>query len=342
MRIGLTFNLRKSYEPQASDPPDRYVEFDSEETIEAIRATLECLGHDVALIGDVKSLLSFLPTSEPGMVFNIAEGMEGRSREAQIPAILEAFCIPYTFSDPLTLALSLHKGMTKVVIKSEGIPTPDFYLVEEIAEVNGNLPFPLFIKPAYEGTAKGVDTRCLVKDVDSLHREVSRLLSLYCQPVLVERYLPGEEYTVGILGTGRNARVLGMMQVIVRDKNQGNIYTQIAKEECEDRVAYIPGEMTPVEIRQQIETISLKAYQILGCRDAGRVDIRCDEFGNPYFLEINPLAGLHPTHSDLCIIANQVGMSYTELIEAILASAVNRYSSRDMMHCTPTLNQGKI
>ncbi|MEW6614613.1 MAG: ATP-grasp domain-containing protein [Thermodesulfobacteriota bacterium] len=336
MKIALTFNLRKSYELDASEPPDRYVEFDSEETIEAIKTTLESLGHDVVLIGDIKSLLHFLPTFELDMVFNIAEGMEGRSREAQIPAILEAFHVPYTFSDPLTLALSLHKGMTKAIIKSEGIPTPDSYLVEEIAEVNGNLPFPLFIKPAYEGTAKGIDSRCLVKDFDSLHREASRLLSLYRQPVLVERYLPGKEYTVGILGTGRNARVLGMMQVVVRDKNQRNIYTRIAKEECENRVTYVPGEMTRVEIRQQIETISLKAYQTLGCRDAGRVDIRCDEFGNPCFLEINPLAGLHPTHSDLCIIASQVGMSYTELIEAILASAVDRYSSRGTVHCAPT------
>ncbi|MFH1623879.1 MAG: ATP-grasp domain-containing protein [Pseudomonadota bacterium] len=336
MRIGLTFNLRKSYKLQAGDPPDRYVEFDSEETIEAIRTALEGLGHDVALIGDVTSLLPFLPTSELDLVFNIAEGVEGRSREAQMPAILEAFCIPYTFSDPLTLALSLDKGMTKRVMQTEGIPTPDFYLVEEAARVNGDLPFPLFVKPAYEGTAKGVSPKCLIKDFDSLHREVSRLLSLYRQPVLVERYLPGEEYTVGILGTGRKARVLGMMQVVVHDKSQGNMYTQLAKEEYENRVTYIPGEMIPVKIRQQIEAVSLKAYQVLGCRDAGRVDIRCDEFGHPNFLEINPLAGLHPTRADLCIIANQVGMNYRELIEEILASALDRYSSRGTAHHAPT------
>lgn len=325
MKIGLTYNLRKDYRSFSGEPQDLYAEFDSEETIEAIKNALEELGHRVILIGDAKGLPPFLTSSEIDLVFNIAEGFEGRSREAQIPAILEAFRIPYVFSDPLTLALCLDKIMTKRVLMTEGIPTPDFMAVEEISDLNGSLPFPLFVKPAYEGTAKGIDPSCLVRDPESLSKVVSRLLSLYRQPVIVERYLPGDEYTVGILGTGKKARVLGITKVVVHDQSQGNIYTQLAKEECEVRVSYLSCEGMPQKLREQIEAISLKAYRTVGCRDAGRVDIRCNEKGVPHLLEVNPLAGLHPTHSDLCIIATQAGMKYTELIGTILDSALDRY-----------------
>jgi len=325
MKVGLTYNLRKDYQSLSGEPEDLYAEFDSEETIEALKTTIQELGHEVVLIGDARGLIPFLSPSEIDLVFNIAEGMEGRSREAQIPAMLETFRIPYVFSDPLTLALCLDKGMTKRVMKTEGIPTPEFLVVEETSDLNGSLPFPLFIKPAYEGTAKGIDVSSRVRDFESLLKGVSRLLSIYRQPVLVERYLPGDEFTVGIIGTGKKARILGMMKVVVKDESQEDIYTQIAKEECETRVLYLPCDTTPDHLRERIETISLKAYRVLGCRDAGRVDIRCDELGNPHFLEINPLAGLHPTHSDLCIIASQAGITYRELIGAIIDSALDRY-----------------
>jgi D-alanine-D-alanine ligase len=199
--------------------------------------------------------------------------------------------------------------------------------VEEISDLNGCMPFPLFVKPSHEGTAKGIDPSCLVRDLPSLHQVVKRILYMYKQPVLVERYLPGDEYTVGIVGTGKKARVLGITKVVVHDKSQANIYTQVAKEECERRVSYIPCGDIPYDLREKIEKISLKAYRVVGCRDAGRVDIRCDETGEPNFLEINPLAGLHPTHSDLCIIATQAGINYRELIGIILDSALDRYPS---------------
>lgn len=326
MKIGLTYNLKKDHVLKPGQPEDIYAEFDSEETIEALTGVLESLGHEVFPIGGAREVFPFLSQNRVNMVFNIAEGLNSRSREAQVPAILEALNIPYTFSDPLTLALTLDKAMTKRVLIAEGIPTPDFIEVSGLHELReNNFRSPLFIKPVHEGTAKGICADSIIDGFEKLKNGVNRLLSLYKQPVLVEQYLSGNEYTVAVLGNGSGARVLGMMGIVVKDPEQKSIYTQKAKEQYQNMVTYIPGSKIDTALKKDMEEISLKAYHLLGCRDAARIDFRCDEMGQPHFLEINPLPGLHPIHSDLPIIARQVGMSYRELISTVLAAAMERY-----------------
>lgn len=326
MKIGLTYNLKKDQVLKPGEPEDMYAEFDSEETIEALTEVLESLGHEVFLIGGAREVIPFLSQNRVNVVFNIAEGLNSRSREAQVPAILEALNVPYTFSDPLTLVLTLDKAMTKRILMAEGIPTPDFIEVRGLHELEKNsFRYPLFIKPVHEGTAKGISADSIIDGFEKLTNGVSRLLSLYKQPVLVERYLSGGEYTVAVLGNGRGARVLGMMGIVVKDPEQKSIYSQKAKEQYQHMVTYIPGSKIGVVLRKDMEEISLKAYHLLGCHDAARIDLRCDEIGRPHFLEINPLPGLHPIHSDLPIIARQVGMSYRELISTILEAAIKRY-----------------
>ncbi|GAB4542859.1 MAG: ATP-grasp domain-containing protein [Thermodesulfovibrionia bacterium] len=326
MIIGMTYDLKKDYLEMGFSKED-VAEFDSEETIDAIAEALKSLGYDVIRIGNVYELTKRLLMGERwDMVFNIAEGLYGRNREAQIPALLEAYNIPYTFSDPLTLSLCLDKGMAKRVVRDGGIPTPEFLTVRRIDEIDGfdsaGIRFPVITKPIAEGTGKGIGKDSVIYDEEHLRRQVMRLLSRYKQPVLIERFLTGKEYTAGIIGTGSDARVIGILEVRLRKTAEPLVYSYLNKESYKENVDY-----TLIEDRRLIEGVSriaLDAYTILGCRDAGRIDLREDDDGNLYFLEMNPLAGLHPIHSDLPIICSMVGVPYKELIGAIIGSASKR------------------
>jgi D-alanine-D-alanine ligase len=327
MRIGLTYDLRRDWSLAGQEPADLYAEFDSEETIAALRTTLEALGHEAAPIGAAASVLPFFARERVDLVFNIAEGLGGRSREAQVPCLLELLGVPYVFSGPLTLACTLDKAMAKRLVLAEGLPTARFAEVSSVRELFGKalgLRPPLFLKPVHEGSAKGVGAGSVVTEPASLQERVAALLEAYGQPVLVEEYLPGEEFTVAVLGTGEAARALGTMQVTVKG-DERNVYGYDAKERCEELVDYLPGEQIEPELRSRVELLALAAYRALGCLDGGRLDIRCDGSGEPQFLEVNPLPGLHPTHSDLPIIARQQGTDYPELIGEILASACRRW-----------------
>lgn len=323
MKIGLTYNLRKNYKWQADDPVDADAEFDSESTIDQLSHALEELGHEVIRIGEEERIFEVLKQKSVDIVFNLAEGFHGRSREAQIPAILEMLDIPYVFSDPLTLALCHDKYLAKQIVAYNGIPTPKGIKVTTCKALDSvALSYPLFAKPVHEGSAKGVTADSVIYNQDQLKSQVEFLLKAYKQPVLLEEYLSGDEFTVAILGNGEEARVLGMMQVVVKGPSEKKVYSFRAKEEWRQLVEYT--EVSP-EKRGRIEEVALRAYRALECRDVGRVDIRCNERGEPFFLELNTIPGMSPNHSDLCIIAAMVGMSYKDLIGNILNQALRRY-----------------
>jgi len=321
--IGLVFDLRDAYLAEGLSEED-VAEFDTEETIRSLEETIAALGFGVERIGHGRRLAAALVQGRRwDLVFNVAEGLRGRSREAQVPAMLELYGQPYTFSDPLACAVTLDKAVAKRILLSEGIPTAPFAVVEEPRDIEtAKIRLPAFAKPLAEGTGKGTGPDSIVRSGADLRRVCESLLRRYRQPVIVEQFLPGREFTVGILGTGASARVIGTMEISVADRSFAGVYSLQTKEQCEHLVRYSPAPKD--SLRTQVEDLALRAYRLLGCRDAGRADFRLDEAGRPMFLEMNPLPGLHPTHSDLPMIATQAGMSYRDLIGAILASALQR------------------
>jgi D-alanine-D-alanine ligase len=298
-------------------------EFDNIETIEALAGALERLGLEVDRIGTVRQLAQRLVAGERwDLVFNIAEGLKGVGREAQVPALLDVYDIPYTFSDTLVMALALHKGMAKRVVRDCGVPTAPFAVVETMADLSAvDLPFPLFAKPIAEGTGKGVTAASRVTSATALRKLCRQLLERYRQPVLVETFLPGREFTVGIIGTGTAAKPVAVMEVVLNAQAEAGVYSYVNKEECESRVVY---RLAEDEEARAAGAVALAAWRALGCRDGGRVDLRQDAVGRPLFLEVNPLAGLHPTHSDLPIMCTLAGVPYETLIGRIVDSARRR------------------
>jgi len=325
MTIGLTYDLRSEYLAMGYSEDDT-AEFDRDDTIEAIESALQTLGHRTERVGNAKQLATALVGKRRwDLVFNIAEGLHGVGREAQVPALLDLYQIPYTFSDPLVMSLSLHKGMTKHVVRDAGVPTSDFTVVAS-AQETGSVSFdaPYFVKPVAEGTGKGVSPESVVRQRENLPEACKRLIATYGQPVLVEPFLPGREFTVAILGTGREASSLGTMEVLLLSKAEQGIYSYVNKKLWEDRVKYELVLPDADAVVAEAEDVALKAWRVLGCRDAGRIDIRCDQQGAAMFMEVNPLAGIHPSHSDLPIICNLQGIPYVNLIERIVASAAQR------------------
>jgi D-alanine-D-alanine ligase len=329
MLIGLTYDLRDAYLAMGYGEEET-AELDRESTVEAIEGALRLLGHDTDRIGNAKQLAARLVRGDRwDLVFNFAEGMHGIGREAQVPALLDLYQVPYTFSDPLVMSLTLHKGMTKRVVRDAGVPTPDFAVVESENDATAvALPLPLFVKPLAEGTGKGVTPRSVVRARAELWPRCAELLDRFHQPVLVETMCPGREFTTGILGTGDAARVVATIEVILLPQAEADVYSYVNKERCEELVEYrLATAAEPVVA--EAERVALAAWRALGCRDGGRVDLRCDGAGSPQFLEVNPLAGLHPEHSDLPILATKVGMPYVDLIGRIVDSAATRVTAGD-------------
>lgn len=320
MTVGLTYDLRDAW-LEAGYSELETAEFDRVDTIDSIAGALTTLGYRVDRIGHLQQLAARLVAGDRwDLVFNICEGMHGWAREAQVPALLDAYQIPYVFSDPLVCALTLHKGMTKDVVRAAGVATPDFAVVQDAAALRTiRLPYPLFAKPVAEGTGKGVSRESKINNSDELSAVCRRLLAEHRQPVLVERFLPGREFTVGILGTARKARAIATLEINLLAGADAEVYSYRNKENCEELVAYTL--LAEGRLRRQVEALALNAWRALGCRDGGRIDVRLDETGTANFIEVNPLAGLHPEHSDLPIMATMVNMTYTSLIEGIMRSA---------------------
>ena len=322
IKIGLTYDLRDDYLKEGYGSEET-AEFDLPDTIHAIEKVILDNGFQSDRIGNIKALTRRLAKGDCwDLVFNIAEGMHGFGREAQVPALLEAYNIPYTFSDPLGNALTLHKGFTKQILRDLGIPTPDFFVVHDVNDIDKiNLPFPLFAKPVAEGTGKGITSLSKINTRKNLHKVCKQLLKTFQQPVLVETYLPGREFTVGILGTGKDARALGVLEVLLKPNAEKNAYSYENKEHYDKLVEYV---LVNDDEAQKAMEISLMAWRGLDLKDAGRIDLRSNVHGIPHFMEVNSLAGLNPVRSDLPILCSKIGMSYHKLISAILKSALKR------------------
>jgi D-alanine-D-alanine ligase len=325
VKIGITYDLRDDYIAEGYNREEA-AEFDCLETIEAIEQNLHRQRHETERIGTAKRLIEKLAAGNRwDMVFNIAEGLWGFGREAQVPAILDVYRIPYTFSDPMVLSVALHKGVTKQLVRDLGLATPDFFVVEnenQIAQVH--LPFPLFAKPVAEGTSKGIDAASKINSREELRQVCTRLLARFAQPVLVETFLPGREFTVGLLGTGDEAWAVAAMEVVLLGKAEQEVYSYLNKQDWEDRVTY---RLETSALGENAKELALAAWRGLGCRDGGRIDIRCDAYGQPNFVEVNPLAGLNPVYSDLPILCRMSGIEYDKLLALIMQSAMKRVSN---------------
>ena len=322
LSVGFTYDLKDDY--LAMDfTPEEAAEFDVQETIDAIFTTLQRQGYRVEKIGGARSLIRRL---EQGcrwdLVFNICEGAKGIGREAQVPAILDIYNIPYVFSDVLVLGLTLHKGMTKSIIRDMGIPTAPFMVAKSLMDLKDHkLQYPLFVKPVAEGTGKGIGPDSRVYNSRQLRKAVKDRIKQFDQGVLIEEYLPGREFTAGIVGTGKDAKVIGVMEVIYRAHESTGIYSYENKANYEHFIDYSIPEK---EVYEACRKVALASWNALDCRDGGRIDLRMDAMGVPNFIEVNPLAGLNPLHSDLPILARKKGISYSRLLGMIMNAASKR------------------
>lgn len=328
MKIGITYDLKSSGPLDPALPDDAQEEFDSPLTIEALAAVLRGLGHHVVLLGDGREFLEKVLAEKPDFVFNFAEGTGvSRSREARVPAVLEMLGIPFTGSDPLTMAVTLDKDCAKTIVAAAGVAVPDSILLrpeDPITRVGqGKRPrFPVVIKPAWEGSSKGIRSKCLVESLADATKVIGELWRSHKQPLLIEEYIEGDEITVGMLGNDP-PQILGVMRTVPKFKVDRFIYSLEIKRDFRRLVEYqCPPPMPPAVI-ERIEKAAIESYKVLGCRDVARIDFRVRD-GVPYFLEVNPLPGLHPDDSDLVIMAKLVGWTYQRLVETIVDAALRR------------------
>lgn len=327
IKIGLTFDLKEDY-LKLGYTNEQVAEFDAPETIDALEHAITSMGFEVIRIGNIFSLVNFLNSGKRcDLVFNICEGMFGIAREAQVPCLLDAYRIPYVFSEPDILNLTLDKGLTKLVLKQEGIPTAEFKVISQLSELHAiNIAFPLFVKPVAEGTSKGIDGFSLVENQAQLEASVAYLLKTFQQPVLVESFLPGREFTVGITGSGNDTKALGTMEILLNEHTPHPIYSFSVKKDWEKYASYkIANDPVAIECAE----IAVDIWKKIKGKDAGRVDFRLDANGKPNFIEVNPLAGLNPVYSDLPILARLNGISYQQLIAMIMNSALKHYDIKN-------------
>jgi D-alanine-D-alanine ligase len=333
LMVGIAYDLKADFERAAKRvegelPEDAFEEYDSEATVAALEDALSSNGYQSRRLGSGRSFLSRI-MSEPGdIVFNIAEGYGTRSREAHVPSALEMLGVPYTHSDPLTLALTLDKAMAKRVAAAAGVPTPRFAVVEHADDARGlDLNYPRIAKPLFEGSSMGIRKHSRVTNHEDFMELIEQLLRDYREPVLVEEFASGPEFTVGILGSGATASVIGAMEIVPRNCSTSEfVYSLEVKRNYLEEVAYHVPPKRPTELVRHVESVALSAYRALGCRDVGRVDVRIGDDGEPKFLEVNPLPGLNPVTGDLVILARGNGISYHELVGRIVDGARQRQS----------------
>lgn len=348
MHVALLANLKANAPTWADMPPDRWDDLDSEETIQSITRALESGGHRVTFLEGNITVIDTLQKVKPDICFNICEGHFGDGREAHVPAILEMLRLPYTGSRVVTLALALDKALTKRVLSYHGLPTPAFQVFERANEpLDGEMRFPLFVKPSREGTGMGVSPESIVRDEDQLRYQVRRLIDRYDQPVLAERYIEGREVTVGVVGNlvrpvarrvpddedaPRILRGLHFFPTLEVDMaayppEEEGIYTGRIKTVLAHDFRYLCPAPVDDDLVEELQWLAAAVFRVTGCQDVARVDFRLEanEGLKPYILEVNPLPGLNPGYSDLCVEANTDGWTYEELINEILDLAAERY-----------------
>jgi D-alanine-D-alanine ligase len=320
MKVGLAYNVKRR-------GGDEDAEYDSPETIDAIKKALESLGHRVLMWEAVPELARTVDPGKVEIVFNMAEGTVGRNREAHVPALLEFLGIPFTGSDSATMMLTLDKALTKKIVRFAGVNTPNYKLVRNGSDkIGAGMLFPLMVKPNAEGSSKGITDDSVVEDMAALWRQVRSINENYRQPALVEEFLPGREFTVGILGNGKDLRFLPIMEIEFLEKDVAHpTYNYRIKQDWKKFVRYhIPAVIEP-PLTTEIQDLCGKAFRHLMCRDVARIDVRLDAAGKPHLIEVNPLPGLSPGYSDLVFIAEAAGTTHTGLVGAILENALRRY-----------------
>ncbi len=359
-KIAVLANIKDDALPKPDGvPPDAFADFDHIETIDSIRAALETDGHQTIFIQADADLPCALKEEKPDICFNIAEGVGGDAREAQVPALLELLQIPYTGSRVLTNGISLDKTLTKRIWRDRRLPVAPFQEFNAGDEsLRPDLEFPLFVKPAREGTGMGVDLNAIVNNEKELRERTAYIINTYQQPALVEPFLPGREFTVGILGRA-DARLYSRhpewyekdgfhrFPVLELDSSRSvtpNVYSQAAKsKEVGEEGA--PGYFCPANIEPELEKklkyLAWRAHQILNALDVSRTDIRLDEQGNPRVIEINTLPGLTPNYSDLCLQSAAEGISYADLILEILYLGASRWGMVEPRDVAFELNRKK-
>jgi D-alanine-D-alanine ligase len=329
LRVGLAFNLKRIVAKSAADD-DAHAEYDSAATIDKLAAAIESHGHEVVRLEATPEIVTKLPQANVDLVFNLSEGQHGRGREAHVPALCELWGVPFTGSDAATMATALDKNLAKHVVAGHGVPTPraGLFTGDEPTGAYAAFAFPVIAKPNAEGSSKGVLPRCVVDDPEALRPLVRELYARYRQPVLVEEFLPGREFTVGVLGNvddGTIPELLPPMEIVFVDPGAKNpIYAFEDKLDWTSRIRYDKPARVDDQLRAQIEAVVVGAWRALGCRDVARFDLRCDAAGRPAFIEANPLPGMTPGWSDLVMIAESAGIDYAGLIGRVLAPAIRR------------------
>ena len=327
LRVGLTYNLKKN---RVTYPPDAEAEFDDFDTILAIKNALEANNCRVELFEANEELPIRLIESRPDVVFNIAEGVTGRGRESQVPAILNFLGIPFTGADETTMCVAMDKALTKRLLASYHIRTPRYKLfnIEMPFSVRG-LSWPVIVKPNSEGSGKGISDSSVISNSAEMRRIIEENMDVYKQDVLVEEYIRGREFTVGILGNADDTRIFTPMEIIFNDGETG-IYSYDVKRNFREHVRYECPPNLHRDLLDEIKKTAGKIYRILKCRDCARIDFRLSPEGRLYFIEVNPLPGLAPGYSDFPMLAEFCGIDYTSLIQSILNCALTRYGIREL------------
>lgn len=331
---GLAYNLKKGI---VSDVEDIEAEYDSYDTIEAIREAFTAAGIKVELMEADADFTDRLKNTRVDIVFNIAEGTFGRGREAQVPAILNFLGIPFSGSDETTLCLSLDKALTKRYLSTYNIETPAYQLVKSPDfKLDSMFDFPLIVKPNCEGSSKGISDLAIVDNKEQLFNVIGRNFKLYGQPMLIEEYIKGREFTVGILGNESDIKVFEPLEICyLSEERENRIYSYHVKRNYKKYIEYSCPPLLDVEIIRRMKEIAAEIYIALDCRDFSRIDFRLSEDGIIYFIEINPLPGLAPGYSDYPMLAEFCGMDYRTLVVSVLNSALKRHGMNEVV-----LNRG--
>ncbi|PKN01707.1 MAG: D-alanine--D-alanine ligase [Elusimicrobia bacterium HGW-Elusimicrobia-1] len=325
LKVGFTYDAKADYKLEPGDAPDKYAEFDSEETLSEIEGALKSGGHEVVRIGHARSLLEKLRAGEKwDIVFNIAEGIKGRNREAQVPVILEMFDIPYVGSDGLSMAATLDKAVAKILVSAAGVRTPRFMEASSPADLAAfNLKFPVIVKPAAEGTSKGVSGDSRVSDIESLKKIAGALLDKYRQTILVEEFVSGKEFTVAVIGNSP-PEALPPVQVSINGKlDLGDDFYFHARVTDPSIKYFCPSKISK-SLDDKLKKLAVDAYKALGCRDLSRIDIRTDRDDEPFFLECNPLPNLGLIDV-FPLVAEAMGTTYEKIVLKILEHGAERY-----------------
>ena len=345
LRVAVVANIKHNILADFDAPEDALAEYDSLATVQALVDALNSAGHNAYILEADETLLDTVRVRTPDICFNVAEGLRGDSRESHVPALLEMLGIRYTGGKVLTHAISLDKGVTKQLWRDAGLPTAPFQVFHRADDpLDPELTFPLFVKPVREGSGMGINDDSIVHNLRDLRRQVQWVIDNYQQPALVEDYLAGREFTVGLIGNtlasgqyrgelynGLGYHVFPVLEVDATEGESNGLYNSLAK-------SYLPGEegaplyLCPAPIEPDFATelkhLAIKAFEAVGALDVGRVDFKLGRYGRPYLLEINTLPGLNPAASDMCIISRAEGMPYDMLINEILNLALERYGLR--------------